>query len=80
MKTGLTATSYTIAAAEILSEAGSPYTWRVRATDGTNTDGQRHVVVLRRHHAAVGVRADRAGGGRVRARQQLRVQLGRRHR
>jgi MYXO-CTERM domain-containing protein len=35
VKTGLTATSYTIAAGEILSEAGSPYTWRVRATDGT---------------------------------------------
>ncbi len=37
VKTGLTATAYTIAAGETLSEAGSPYTWHVRATDGTIT-------------------------------------------
>jgi len=37
VKTALTATSYTVAAAESLPEAGSPYTWRVRATDGTLT-------------------------------------------
>jgi MYXO-CTERM domain-containing protein len=37
VKTGLTAISYTIAAGETLSEAGNPYTWRVRASDGTNT-------------------------------------------
>jgi MYXO-CTERM domain-containing protein len=38
VKAGLTSTSYALAAGEALSEAGSPYTWRVTARDdGGNT-------------------------------------------